>query len=237
MVRIDAHGCIRICDRSKDLVKSGGEWISSVDLENRLMCHPAVAQAAVIAIPDDRWGERPLAVVSLRAGAEASPNELREHLAQEFAKWQLPDRFEFMDGDPMHCHRKIQEDRATRPIHVYLMRLAIPSSRRCRHDDRHDELLEHRSLVGLVVAGEYQQRRDHPHQPTGPVRDNLRVIGRHEMTNASVNALMTSDCSAMSPPIGRCVMANHDESAGLSRTLRSDVTMPSISRSRGSCRD
>ncbi len=68
VVRIDPNGCIRICDRSKDLVKSGGEWISSVDLENRLMCHPAVAQAAVIAVPDDRWGERPLAVVALRFG-------------------------------------------------------------------------------------------------------------------------------------------------------------------------
>ena len=72
VVAIDAHGCIRICDRSKDLVKSGGEWISSVDLENPLMAHPAVAEAAVIAIPDERWGERPLAVVVLRDGAEAS---------------------------------------------------------------------------------------------------------------------------------------------------------------------
>ena len=86
VVRIDAFGCIRICDRSKDLVKSGGEWISSVDLENSLMCHPAIAQAAVIAIPDERWGERPLAVVSLCDGGEASPDELREHLGREFAK-------------------------------------------------------------------------------------------------------------------------------------------------------
>ena len=90
MVRIDAHGCIRICDRSKDLVKSGGESISSVDLENHLMAHPAVAQAAVIAVPDERWGERPLAVVSLRAGAQASPAELREHLARDFASGNCP---------------------------------------------------------------------------------------------------------------------------------------------------
>ncbi len=66
--KIDATGNLRICDRSKDLVKSGGEWISSVDLENLLMAHQAVAEAAVIAIPDERWGERPLAVVVLRDG-------------------------------------------------------------------------------------------------------------------------------------------------------------------------
>ena len=71
VVTIDAGGCIRICDRSKDLIKSGGEWISSVDLENALMAHPAVAEAAVIAIPDARWDERPLAVVVLRDGQQA----------------------------------------------------------------------------------------------------------------------------------------------------------------------
>ncbi|MGH3676491.1 MAG: long-chain fatty acid--CoA ligase [Mycobacterium sp.] len=109
VVRIDAHGCIRICDRSKDLVKSGGEWISSVDLENRLMSHPAVAQAAVIAIPDERWGERPLAVVSLRANAETSADELREHLAQDFAKWQLPDRFEFVAQIPCTATGKFKK--------------------------------------------------------------------------------------------------------------------------------
>ncbi len=90
-------------------MKSGGEWISSVDLENHLMAHPAVAQAAVIAIPDDRWGERPLAVVSLCAGAEASPNELREHLAQEFAKWQLPERFEFVAAIPCTATGKFKK--------------------------------------------------------------------------------------------------------------------------------
>ena len=70
VVRIDHRGCIRICDRSKDLVKSGGEWISSVDLENQLMAHDAVAEAAVIAVPDDRWGERPLAAIVLRDGMQ-----------------------------------------------------------------------------------------------------------------------------------------------------------------------
>ena len=109
IVKIDARGCIRICDRSKDLVKSGGEWISSVDLENLLMAHPAVAEAAVIAIPDERWGERPLAAVVLREGVQATPDELREHLGQEFAKWQLPERFEFIDEVPRTATGKFKK--------------------------------------------------------------------------------------------------------------------------------
>ncbi len=109
VVKIDSFGCIRICDRSKDLVKSGGEWISSVDLENHLMAHPAVAEAAVIALPDERWGERPLAVVVLRDGAETSPEELREHLSQHFAKWQLPDRFEFVQEIPRTATGKFKK--------------------------------------------------------------------------------------------------------------------------------
>jgi fatty-acyl-CoA synthase len=109
VVKIDSRGCIRICDRSKDLVKSGGEWISSVDLENLLMAHPAVAEAAVIAIPDERWGERPLAVVVLRDGEDAGPDELRAHLAQEFAKWQLPERFEFIDALPRTATGKFKK--------------------------------------------------------------------------------------------------------------------------------
>ncbi|HEY8554306.1 MAG TPA: long-chain fatty acid--CoA ligase [Burkholderiales bacterium] len=97
---IDAHGYVRIVDRTKDLIKSGGEWISSVDMENHLMTHPAVAEAAVIAVPDPKWGERPLACVVLKADARASAEELRAHLAARFAKWQLPDRFEFLDAIP-----------------------------------------------------------------------------------------------------------------------------------------
>jgi fatty-acyl-CoA synthase len=100
VVTINERGCIKICDRSKDLVKSGGEWISSVDLENALMGHPAVAEAAVIAVPDERWGERPLAVVVRDEGAEADVEELREHLAGQFAKWQVPESFEFVEAIP-----------------------------------------------------------------------------------------------------------------------------------------
>jgi fatty-acyl-CoA synthase len=98
---LDALGYLRITDRTKDLVKSGGEWISSVDLENALMAHPVVAEAAVIAIPHEKWGERPLACVVFKAGCSATPAELGEHLLQHgFAKWQLPDRYEVIDAIP-----------------------------------------------------------------------------------------------------------------------------------------
>jgi len=100
IVSIHPRGFIQIKDRSKDVIKSGGEWISSVDLENALMAHPAVAEAAVIAIPDAKWAERPLAVVVVRDGATATGDELREFLAPQFAKWWLPDRFEFVDEIP-----------------------------------------------------------------------------------------------------------------------------------------
>jgi fatty-acyl-CoA synthase len=109
VVRIDERGYMRICDRAKDLVKSGGEWISSVDLENQLMAHRAVAEAAVIAIPDPRWGERPLAAVVLRDGHEATPEELREHLSGGFAKWQLPDRIEFVGAIPRSATGKFKK--------------------------------------------------------------------------------------------------------------------------------
>jgi fatty-acyl-CoA synthase len=98
IVTIDGHGAITIQDRSKDVIKSGGEWISSVALENALMAHPAVAEAAVIGVADERWQERPLAAVVLRG--EATADELRDFLARDFAKWQLPERFEFMEEIP-----------------------------------------------------------------------------------------------------------------------------------------
>jgi len=100
IVTIEPNGYIEIQDRSKDLVKSGGEWISTVALENALMGHPAVLEAAVIAVPDEKWSERPLAVVVLREGGEATAEELREFLAPQFAKWWLPERFEFVDEIP-----------------------------------------------------------------------------------------------------------------------------------------
>jgi len=97
---IHPRGFIMIKDRSKDVIKSGGEWISSVELENALMAHPAVAEAAVIAIPDAKWDERPLAAIVFKPGQSATADELREFLAPQFAKWWLPDRFEFIEEIP-----------------------------------------------------------------------------------------------------------------------------------------
>jgi fatty-acyl-CoA synthase len=109
VVRIDSRGCIKITDRTKDLIKSGGEWISSVDMENQLMGHPAVAEAAVIAVPDEKWAERPLAVVVLKNKTEATPEDLRDHLSQNFAKWQLPERFEFVEEIPRTATGKFKK--------------------------------------------------------------------------------------------------------------------------------
>jgi len=97
---LDPEGYLKLVDRSKDLIKSGGEWISSVDLENALMGHPKVREAAVIAIPHSKWQERPLAVVVLNDGEAATSEELRDFLATRFAKWQLPDGFAFAKEIP-----------------------------------------------------------------------------------------------------------------------------------------
>ncbi|HMS04774.1 MAG TPA: AMP-binding protein [Burkholderiaceae bacterium] len=98
---MDALGFVKISDRTKDLIKSGGEWISSVDLENALMGHPAIAEAAVIAIPDEKWSERPLACVVFKPGEQASADALNALLlAKGFAKWQLPERYEVIEAVP-----------------------------------------------------------------------------------------------------------------------------------------
>ena len=100
IVTIDPNGYVEIQDRTKDLIKSGGEWISSVALENSLMAHEAVAEAAVVAIPHEKWGERPLGVVVLKEGEEVTEEELISHLAEEHPKWSLPDAIEFVDEIP-----------------------------------------------------------------------------------------------------------------------------------------
>jgi fatty-acyl-CoA synthase len=97
---IDEHAFIQITDRSKDVIKSGGEWISSVELENEVMAHPDVIEAAVIAKPDEKWAERPLCCVVVREGAEISAEELIEHLRPRVAKWWLPDEFAFVSEVP-----------------------------------------------------------------------------------------------------------------------------------------
>ncbi|HEV2974139.1 MAG TPA: long-chain fatty acid--CoA ligase [Solirubrobacteraceae bacterium] len=97
---VDAEGFVQITDRAKDVIKSGGEWISSVELENEVMSHPDVAEAAVIAKPDERWQERPLCCVVLREGASADAQQLVEHLRGRVAKWWLPDEFAFVEEIP-----------------------------------------------------------------------------------------------------------------------------------------
>jgi fatty-acyl-CoA synthase len=97
---VDEKGFVRITDRAKDVIKSGGEWISSVELENELMSHPDVVEAAVIAKPDERWSERPLCCVVLREQADTNAEDLVEHLRGRVAKWWLPDEFAFVSEIP-----------------------------------------------------------------------------------------------------------------------------------------
>ena len=97
---VNPDGYVRLVDRTKDLIKSGGEWISSVDLENEIMAHPAVVEAAVIAVPSERWIERPVACVVVRSGESLAPDELRSWLESRVAKWWLPDVVEFLPEIP-----------------------------------------------------------------------------------------------------------------------------------------
>ncbi len=97
---VDEHGFVRLTDRMADMIKSGGEWIASAELENAIMGHPAVLEAAVIGLPHPKWGERPLAAVVLRPDAEVSADELRAFLTDKFAKYWLPDAFDFVNEIP-----------------------------------------------------------------------------------------------------------------------------------------
>lgn len=98
--RIDPQGYITLTDRAKDVIKSGGEWISSVELENTLIGHPLIREAAVVGVPDDRWQERPLAAVVLNEGADIGPEKLREFLADKVARWWIPERWTFIEEIP-----------------------------------------------------------------------------------------------------------------------------------------
>jgi len=97
---IDPDGYMQITDRSKDVIKSGGEWISSVELENQLMGHPSVREASVVGVPDERWGERPLATIVLIEGETTTVEELRDFLAERVARWQVPERWAFVPEVP-----------------------------------------------------------------------------------------------------------------------------------------
>jgi len=109
VVTIDAEGYVKITDRTKDLIKSGGEWISSLDLEAALAGHPAVLEAAVIAVPHPKWDERPLAVIVLKPDKSATGGELRDYLAPRFAKFWLPDGFEFVSAIPRTSTGKLMK--------------------------------------------------------------------------------------------------------------------------------
>jgi fatty-acyl-CoA synthase len=109
VVNIDAHGYIEITDRLKDVIKSGGEWISSQALENAIMGHEAVAEAAVIAVPHEKWSERPLAVVVFRDGQSATEDEMNDLLLEQFPKWWLPEGYEVIDEIPRTATGKFQK--------------------------------------------------------------------------------------------------------------------------------
>ena len=125
---IDERGYIMISDRAKDVIKSGGEWISSVELEIEIMAHPAVLEAAVIAMPHERWGERPLACVVLEEGAELTRDELHEHLAPRVAKWWLPDELAIVEEVPKTSVGKFDKKVLRRQLEEgRLERLGAPS--------------------------------------------------------------------------------------------------------------
>jgi fatty-acyl-CoA synthase len=111
IAHVDPDGWVTITDRSKDVIKSGGEWISSVELENQLMAHPAVREAAVIAMPDERWSERPLACVVVEPGAQVSAADLVEHLRGRVARWWLPEEFAFIAEVPKTSVGKFDKKR------------------------------------------------------------------------------------------------------------------------------
>ncbi|MDI9919269.1 AMP-binding protein, partial [Rhodococcus sp. IEGM 1379] len=114
---ITADGFLSLSDRSKDIIKSGGEWISSVDLENAVMGHPDVTEAAVIGVPDEKWDERPLVAVVLRAGSTATMSELQQYLSDKVAKWQLPENWTVVQEVPKTSVGKFDKKRLRSDYH------------------------------------------------------------------------------------------------------------------------
>lgn len=109
VAKITAEGMLTITDRAKDLIKSGGEWISSIDVENMAMSHPCVANCAVIAVPHPKWDERPLLIVVAAAGADKDQAGILAHLGENLAKWQIPDEVVFVDELPMTATGKVSK--------------------------------------------------------------------------------------------------------------------------------
>jgi fatty-acyl-CoA synthase len=106
---LDERFCVQITDRTKDLIKSGGEWISSIDVENTAMGHPGVTMAAVIGMPDEQWGERPILVAVAATDPPPSDESVLEHLSTTLAKWQLPDQIIWVQALPMGATGKVQK--------------------------------------------------------------------------------------------------------------------------------
>ncbi|ACM33482.1 3-(methylthio)propionyl-CoA ligase [[Acidovorax] ebreus] len=116
---IDPDGFMQITDRSKDVIKSGGEWISSIDIENIAMAHPAVAMAACIGMPHPKWDERPIVVVALRPGAQVTREELLKFYEGKTAKWQIPDDVVFVDAIPLGATGKMLKTRLREQLAGY----------------------------------------------------------------------------------------------------------------------
>ncbi len=128
VVTIDRDGYLRITDRSKDVIKSGGEWISSVALENALMAHPSVLEAAVFAGKHAKWDERPLAAVVLKPGQTATKEELAAHLEKQFAKFWMPDDYLFIPQIPRNSTGKFLKAKLREEFGDHLMKNPVASS-------------------------------------------------------------------------------------------------------------
>ena len=122
-VPLDAEGYLQITDRSKDVIKSGGEWISSIDLENTAVGHPDVAEAAVIGVPHPKWGERPLLIVVRKEGREADKEEILGWLKDRVAKWWLPDDVVYVDDIPHTATGKIRKTELRKRFNDYIFDL------------------------------------------------------------------------------------------------------------------
>jgi len=124
VANIDADGYVQLVDRAKDVIKSGGEWISSIDLENAASAHPGVAEAAVIGISHPRWQERPLLIVVRRPGSEVTGEELLQFLAGRVVKWWLPDDVVFVDSLPHTATGKLLKTRLREQFRAHVLKSA-----------------------------------------------------------------------------------------------------------------